>query len=372
MEILHLMAAASSSGALNLEGTLRKEGKQELTAGAIERQLEAGDRLRSDASKLSLNMRIREGGLALPVKRLASVPPSCLDWSPVIGRKPVNLLSLLSSLGILLSIGYISVVTMPVQAIFWIEKKERTFPDGGSGTPKLDSRTELAKEARDTESDSLIDSFFAPFLWNSTLEKSSIKWTSWSVFNLSPPDPTTRPAIAPVYWGVGLPSAIAESLNRKKERKAADSLVSAAIKARSMRSSMNVLGGMLENGSIIFLLCIPPRRLFRYGMSLCQGMWWAPEGRRKDEQNYHQKRDRHSTKPKASESFGEAINSECQLIRRGFLITPGVVFAPHLDNRDLALSISKRFSHSISHPTAKLLGVRNWNQTAKHADSNSL
>lgn len=32
----------------------------------------------------------------------------------------------------------------------------------------------------------------------------------------------------------------------------------------------------------------------------------------------------------------------------------GVVFAPHLDNRDLALSISKRFSHSISHPTAKL------------------
>lgn len=50
----------------------------------------------------------------------------------------------------------------------------------------------------------------------------------------------------------------------------------------------------------------------------------------------------------------------------------GVVFAPHLDNRDLALSISKRFSHSISHPTAKQLGVRNWNQTAKHADSNSL
>ncbi|KAK1548709.1 hypothetical protein Q3G72_027658 [Acer saccharum] len=73
---------------------------------------------------------------------------------------------------------------------------ERTFPDGRSGTPELDSRTELAKEARDTESDSLIDSLIAPFLWNSTLEKSSIKWASWSVFNLSPPDPTTRPSIA--------------------------------------------------------------------------------------------------------------------------------------------------------------------------------
>lgn len=45
-------------------------------------------------------------------------------WSPVIGRKPVNFLSLLSSLGILLSIGYISVVTMPVQAIFWIEQEK--------------------------------------------------------------------------------------------------------------------------------------------------------------------------------------------------------------------------------------------------------
>lgn len=48
-------------------------------------------------------------------------------WSPVIGRKPVNgiyLLSHLSSLGILLDIGYISVVTMPVQAIFWIEQEK--------------------------------------------------------------------------------------------------------------------------------------------------------------------------------------------------------------------------------------------------------
>lgn len=36
-------------------------------------------------------------------------------------KKPVNSISLLSSLEILLSIGYISVVTMPVQAIFWIE-----------------------------------------------------------------------------------------------------------------------------------------------------------------------------------------------------------------------------------------------------------
>lgn len=42
-------------------------------------------------------------------------------WSPVIGRKPVNGISLL---GILLSIGYISVVTMPVQAIFWIEQEK--------------------------------------------------------------------------------------------------------------------------------------------------------------------------------------------------------------------------------------------------------
>jgi len=39
-------------------------------------------------------------------------------WSPVIGSLPVNSISLLTSLGILLSIGYISVVWMPVQAIF--------------------------------------------------------------------------------------------------------------------------------------------------------------------------------------------------------------------------------------------------------------
>ncbi len=32
----------------------RKEGKQGFTAGAIERQLEAGDRLRSDASSVSI------------------------------------------------------------------------------------------------------------------------------------------------------------------------------------------------------------------------------------------------------------------------------------------------------------------------------
>ncbi|KAL6984438.1 hypothetical protein U1Q18_017815 [Sarracenia purpurea var. burkii] len=30
--------------------------------------------------------------------------------------------------------------------------------------------------------------------------------------------------------------------------------------------------------------------------------------------------------PNASQYFGEAINSECQLIRRGFLITPVIVF----------------------------------------------
>jgi len=42
-------------------------------------------------------------------------------WSPVIGRKPVNSIYLL---GILLSIGYISVVTMPVQAIFWMEQEK--------------------------------------------------------------------------------------------------------------------------------------------------------------------------------------------------------------------------------------------------------
>lgn len=154
---------------------------------------------------------------------------------------------------------------------------------------------------------------------------------------------------------------------------------------------------------MLFLLFV----FYFYGaICVITGSLYAHACRRKDEQNYHQKRDRHSTKPKASEYFGEAINSECQLIRRGFLITPvivfinwskvfssgrstlpsceefnrmsfllsfqGVVFAPHLDNRDLALSISKRFSHSISHPTAKQLGVRNWNQTAKHADSNSL
>lgn len=43
-------------------------------------------------------------------------------WSPVIGKKPVNEIYLL---GILLSIGYISVGTMPVQAIFWIESMRK-------------------------------------------------------------------------------------------------------------------------------------------------------------------------------------------------------------------------------------------------------
>jgi len=73
-------------------------------------------------------------------------------------------------------------------------------------------------------------------------------------------------------------------------------------------------------------------------------------------------------------SSGRSPLPSCEEFNRmSFLLSfQGVVFAPHLDNRDLALSISKRFSHSISHPTAKLLGVRNWNQTAKHADSNSL
>lgn len=47
----------------------RKEGKQGFTADAIERQLEAGDRLRSDASSVSI---CAEGGLAL---RSRGVPP---------------------------------------------------------------------------------------------------------------------------------------------------------------------------------------------------------------------------------------------------------------------------------------------------------
>jgi len=67
--------------------------------------------------------------------------------------------------------------------------------------------------------------------------------------------------------------------------------------------------------------------LFYFSGAICviTGSLYAHACRRKDEQNYHQKRDRHSTKPKASEYFGEAINSECQLIRRGFLITPVIV-----------------------------------------------
>lgn len=39
-------------------------------------------------------------------------------------------------------------------------------PDGRSGTPKRHSRTELAKEARKTETDSLIDSLISPSLSN--------------------------------------------------------------------------------------------------------------------------------------------------------------------------------------------------------------